>query len=94
VKTVNSLYLRAPFLGCRHAVVGRYALDHEHPITVEDLSDGLNVEPLTINFDVTRLQRACERAGQSASCRSDDVVEGCRVGWEVFRSNAIVLGHL
>jgi hypothetical protein len=94
VKTVNSLHLRALFLGYRHAVVGRDALDHKHPITLEDLSDGLNVEALAVNFDLTRLQRACERAGQSTACSSDDVVEGCRVRWEVFGSNAVVLCHL
>ena len=41
-------------------------LDDQHSVLVLDLPDGFDVVAGRVNFDLTRLQRAGERAGQSA----------------------------
>jgi hypothetical protein len=51
------------------------ALDHEHAVLVLDLTSRLADEPAVSCGDLTRLQRASERAGQSPGSRGDDVVE-------------------
>jgi hypothetical protein len=55
------------------------ALDHQDVILGFDLADRLGVVGLWIDFDLTRFQRAGERAGQSAAGCGDYVVESGRV---------------
>jgi hypothetical protein len=74
-------------------VVNGDPLDHEHAVTVEYLADRLDLVPLRIDFDLTRLQRAGESAGQSAARRGDDIVEHRGVRREPVRIDAVVLGH-
>jgi len=50
-------------------------LDHEHAVVELDLAFRLARQPSSARIDVTRLQRAPEGAGQSASGSGDDVVE-------------------
>jgi hypothetical protein len=76
------------------SVVHRDSLDHEHVVLGLDFADGLDLELFALDFDLTRLQRAGKGAGQSAACRSDDVVEGRRVWGELLRRDAVVLSDL
>jgi hypothetical protein len=41
--------------------------DHQHLVLGLDLADSLDLEPVTLDFDLTRFQRAGERARQSAA---------------------------
>jgi hypothetical protein len=70
------------------------ALDHEHAILGLDLADGPDVVAVRIDFDLTRLQRAGKRAGQSAASCGDNVVERDRVGRVAVGIDAVVLGDL
>jgi hypothetical protein len=59
-----------------------------------DLADGLDVVAPRIDFDLTRLQRAGKRAGQSAAGCGDYVVERGRVRRVAVGIDAVVLGDL
>jgi len=85
------------------AAVGRYAaqpvahgdsFDHEHAIAVEDLTLGLDLQRFGLELDSTRLQRARERARQSAAGRGHDVVERRGLRREVAGLDAVVIGDL
>jgi hypothetical protein len=78
----------------RQPVVNCDPLNHEHAVTVVYLADRLDLVPLGIDFDLTRLQRAGESACQSAARRGDDVVERRGVRRELLRIDSVVLGHL
>jgi hypothetical protein len=75
VEVVNALGVFATVLGYGESITDSDALDHQHAVVRFDLADRLNVEPLTLDLDLTRLQRAGEGAGQSAAGGGDDVVE-------------------
>jgi len=94
VEAVHALDLSPLRFGDRKAVGHRDPLDHEHLVAFEHLADGLNLEALGINFDVTRFQRAGEGAGQSPARSGDHVVQGRRVGRELLRADPVVLGDL
>lgn len=70
------------------------ALDDQYAVLGLDLPDGFDVVAGRINFDLTRLQRAGERAGQSATRCGDHVVERGGVRRISLRSDAVVLGNL
>lgn len=78
----------------REAITHADAFDHEHVVLGLDLADRLDLVALSIDFDLTRFQRARERAGQSPASRSDDVVERGRVRRIAVRIHAVVLGDL
>lgn len=59
-------------------------LDHKHVVLGLDLADSLDLEPLALDVDLTRFQRAGKRAGQSAAGRRHDVVERGRVRRELL----------
>ena len=94
MEAVHALDLLAPVLRHREAIPHGDPPDHEHAVAVEDLADGLDLVPLRIDFDLTRLQRAGERARQSAACGSDHVIECRRVRREVVGPDPVVLGDL
>jgi hypothetical protein len=94
MEAVNALGLLPLLLRNRQPVVDGDPLNHEHAVAVEYLADRLDFVPLRIDFDLTRLQRAGEGAGQSTGRRGDDVVERRRVRWELVRIDAVVLGHV
>ena len=94
VHAVHSLDVGAPVLRDGETVIDPDPLDHEDAVLGLDLAGGLDVVALGIDVDVTRLQRAGERAGQSPRGRSDDVVERCGVRRILVRIDAVVLGYL
>jgi len=94
VEAVDALGLLALLRRHREPVADGDPLDHEHAVTLEHLTDGLRLVALVMDLYLTRLQRARERAGQSAPRRCDDVVERGRVRGEVPRVDAVVLGDL
>ncbi len=63
-------------------------------VLVKDIPDRLNLVGVVLDFDLTRLQRAGERAGQSPAGGRHDVVERRRVRREVPWRDAVMLGHL
>jgi len=94
VNGVHSLDVGAPVLGDGEAVIDPDPLDHEDAVFGLDLAGGLDLVALGIDVDVTRLQRAGKRTGQSPTGRSDDVVERRGVRRIPLRIDAVVLGHL
>jgi hypothetical protein len=94
MEAVNALGLLPLLLRYWQPVVNGDPLDHEHAVAVAYLADRLDLVPLRIDFDLTRLQRAGESAGQSAARRGDDVVERRGVRRELVRIDSVVLGHL
>jgi hypothetical protein len=94
MEAVDTLGLRPLLLRYWQRVVNGDPLNHEHAVTVPYLADRLDLVPLRIDFDLTRLQRAGESAGQSAARRGDDVVERRGVRRELLRIDSVVLGHL
>lgn len=94
VHAVNSLDVSAPVLRDDEAVIDPDPLDHEDAVLSLDLAGGLDVVALGIDVDLTRLQRAGERAGQSPTGRSHDVVERRGVRRILLGIDAVVLGHL
>jgi hypothetical protein len=94
MERVDTFGVCPPFLGDCEAIVDPDALDHENAIVGFDLAGGVDLVALGIDFDVTRLQRAGERARESpAGCR-DDVIERRGVGRKSRWVDAVVLGNL
>jgi hypothetical protein len=94
MESMHVLDLRAPVPGNLQPVADRDPLDHEHAVLVLDLADRLDVVVLVLDLDLTRLQRARERAGQSAAGRGHHVVERRRARREVLGLHPVVVGHL
>jgi len=70
------------------------ALDHDHPVVCGlDLTGRLTDQSAFMCGDLTRLQRASKRAGQSAGSGGDHIVE-CRGAFRLTPwCDAVVLGH-
>ncbi len=66
--------------------------ENEHLVVRLDLSFHFSRQLSIAGVDVARLQRASERAEQSASRRGDDVVDRRGMGLGYFRGHAIMLG--
>jgi hypothetical protein len=94
MKPVDALCLGATLLRDREAIDDPDPLDDQDAVLVLDVSDRLDLVALRIDLDLTRLQRAGERAGQSPTGRGDDIVERRRVGRILLRSNAVMLRDL
>jgi hypothetical protein len=94
VEAVDALDLVSTFSGDAESVANRDPLDHEYAVLGLDLPERLDVVLIGINIDLTRLQRAGKGAGQSASGRSDDVVQRRRVGRVLIGAYAVMLGDL
>ena len=94
MEAVHALDLLAPVLRHGKAIAHGDPLDDEHAVAVEDLADGLDLVSLRIDFDLTRLQRATQRTGESTCCRRDHVIERRRVRREVVGPDPVVLGDL
>lgn len=95
VESVNALHLVAAILGdAGQAVADGDPPDHQDVVLVNDIADRLYLVGVMLDFDLTRLQRAGERAGQSPAGGRHDVVERRRVRRKVRGRNAVVLGHL
>jgi hypothetical protein len=94
VESVDSLRVSSTVLRDRQPIVDLDPLDDQHTVFGLDLTDGLDFVPTWINSDLTRLQRACERAGQSTACGRDDVVERRCVRRILLWPDAIVLRNL
>ena len=69
----------AALVGDRELVAHVDALDHEHVILGLDPRRPHRLVALRIDFDLTRLQRAGERAGQSAGGGGDYVIQRRRL---------------
>jgi hypothetical protein len=91
---VDALDFRSLLLGHRQPVMDSDPLEHEHALPVEHLANRLDLVPLWIDFDLTRLQRACEGAGQSTPGGCDHVVERRGVRREGLRIDAVMLRDL
>jgi hypothetical protein len=91
---MEAFRVRAALVGDIEAVVDGDPLDDEDAVLVLDLADGLHVVARRIDFDLTRLQRAGERAGQSAAGCRHDVVQRGRARRELVGRDAVVLRHL
>lgn len=94
MKPVDALRLGATLLRDREAIDDADPLDDQDAVLVLDVSDRLDLVALRIDLDLTRLQRAGERAGQSPTGRGDDIVERRRVGRILLGSNAVMLRDL
>ena len=94
VKAVNPLDVRAALVGDTEPIVDPDPLDHEDVILGLDLADGFDLILLRIDFDLARLQRAGESAGQSAARGGHDVVERRRVRRILPGLDPVVLGDL
>jgi hypothetical protein len=68
-------------------------LDHEHLAPDLDLPDGVGVEAILIEGDLTRRQRAGKSAQQSAAGSSNQVIQRRGVRLLRIRGDAVVLGH-
>jgi hypothetical protein len=80
--------------GDRKPVVDSDPLDHQNAVLGLDLPGRFDLVALRTDLDLTRLQRAGDRAGRSAIGRRDDVVKRRSV-WRVLRRvDAVVLGDL
>jgi hypothetical protein len=94
MNVVHSLGFGSSFLGDCESIVDSDPLDHEHPVVGLDLPGRLNLVALRIDLDLTRLQRACKRAGQSATGRRNDIVKRRRVRRVLGWIDPVVLGYL
>jgi hypothetical protein len=70
------------------------AFDQQHPVLDLDLPHRLDFVAFRIDFDLTRLQRAGEGAGQSPPGCRHHVVERGRVRWVILGAHAIVFGDV
>jgi hypothetical protein len=94
VEAVDPLRL-CPAVRCdRQPIVDRDPLDDQDAILGLDLPDRFDLVVLWIDLDMTRLQRAGERARQSAASRGDHIVERRRMRWVLLRPDAVMLGNL
>lgn len=91
---MHSFGLFASLVGDREPVADVDAFDYEHVILGLDLAGRLDVVAVRIDFDLARLQRAGEGAGQSAAGGGDYVVEGGRVRRIAVGIDVVVLGNL
>ena len=94
MEAMHALGIRPAILRHPEAVANCDAADHQHLVVELDLTDRLDVVALRIDFDLTRLQRAGEGAGQSATGRGDHVIERRGVRRVLLRIHAVVLGDL
>jgi hypothetical protein len=91
---VHALGVRPAFLGDGESIVDPDPFDHQDAIVGFDLADRLDQVALGIDFDLTRLQRACKRARQSPAGGRDDVVERRCMRWILRRIDTVMLGYL
>lgn len=94
MEAVHALDLLPPTLGNTEPIANGDAANHENLVIEHNLADRFDLVALRINIDLTRLQRAGERARQSAASRGHHVVERGRVGPVLIRADAVVLRHL
>jgi N-acetylglucosamine-6-phosphate deacetylase len=85
VEAVYALDLGLLFFGHRQPIVSGDALDHQDAVAVEHLADGLHLEAVALDCDLTRLQRACKSAGQSAPRGGNYVVKRRSMRWIIGR---------
>ena len=94
MNVVHSFHVRLAVRRNREPIIDPDPFDYEDPVVSFDLPGRLDLVPLRINLDLTRLQRACKRAGQSAAGRCDDVVKRRGARRVLPRIDAVVLGDL
>jgi hypothetical protein len=94
VERMHPLYVLAPVRRHGDPIMDPDALDNQHAILGLDLADRLDLVALRIDLDLTRLQRAGERARQSPSGGSHHVIECRGVRWILVRTHPVVLSHL
>ncbi len=94
MEAVHSLCLLVVLAHEPEAIADGDALDHEHSVAVEDLALGCGLELVSVDLDLTRLQRAGKGARQSAAGGSDHVVEGGGRRGEVVGRDSVVVGDL
>jgi len=69
-------------------------LEYEDLVLRLYLTDGIGVETLLLEGNVTRCQRASEGAEKSAASRRDQVIEGGRVRFHFLGRGPVVFGDL
>jgi hypothetical protein len=69
-------------------------LEYEDLVLRLYLTDGIGVETLLLEGNLTRCQRASEGAEKSATSRGDQVIEGGRVRFHFLRRGSVVFGDL
>jgi hypothetical protein len=94
VKAMHPLCVLAALVRDPQPVLHPDSLDHQDAILVFDLAGRLDFVEVRIDFDLTRFQRAGERASQSTTGGRDDVVQRGRVRRILRGVNAVVLGDL
>jgi len=65
--------------------------EDEHTLVLLDVTDHLRNEILGAEFYLARSQRAGKRARESATCRRDDVVDGCGMRLDLRHVDTVVL---
>ena len=70
------------------------ALHHQHVVFLFDLADDISTEIAIACLYLTRLQRAAKGAGESATGRGDEIVEGRGMGLVLGHVHAIAFGDL
>jgi hypothetical protein len=94
MEAMDTLDLLASAVGNPEPIPNGDAANHENLVLEHNLADRLDLVALRINLDLTRLQRAGERARQSAPSRRHDVIQRGRVRWVPIGGDAVVLGDL
>jgi hypothetical protein len=93
VNFVHAFGVGSPFLRDSDAIIDPDPFDHQDAVVGFDLPDRLDLVALRIDVDLTRFQRAGERARQSPPGRRDDVVERRCVRWILRRIDAVMVGY-
>lgn len=91
---MHALDLVSPFRSHGQSIADVDAFDHQHPVLGLNLPGRLDFVALRVDFDLARLQRAGEGAGQSPPGSGHHVVERGCVRRVILGAHAIVLGNL
>ena len=94
MERMHSLGFVSLFRSHAQALAHVNAFDHQHPLLRLDLPGRLDFVAFRIDFDLTRLQRAGKRAGQSPARRRHHIVERGRIRGVILGPDPIVLRHL
>jgi hypothetical protein len=94
MEAVHARHLLLLAVGNAEPIANGDAADHEDLVLEHNFADRFDLVALGIDLDLTRLQRAGERARQSAAGRGHHVVKCGRMGRVPIWAHAVVLGHL
>lgn len=69
------------------------AADDQHASIHFNFSGDFGYQPAFAGINLARFQRTSKSAGQSAACRSYDIIQSGRPGRKFVRRNLIMRGH-